>query len=386
MQEFVGGDAGGAEFADDYACGGVGETRGVGKRGARCGGESENAEHGIACSGYVENLAAIGAAVGARFSDALVGHFKTCRGNVQRARRRLLEQAHSLFTAGDQHGFAAKVREQGAACVVERFFVGERLRQELSGFLGVADDRFCTTIGVKLRALRSDEYRNFEFVSGAQNFVGEIVGDDAFVVVGEDERFEIFHRSGKRAQETTLRFRMERLTAFAIDADDVLMARDDARLDRGDAARVGEQTLVGNICGAKLLSQRFTGLVDGSFAGTDGAEHFDARAQFSKIRGDVGGAAEAIVLLGEIDDGDGSFGRETRRGAPEVAVEHEVADDSDAFAVETRDEALEASGGLGEISVRSGHSFGDSQGVQRGQSGALVAWSMIRTGMSSRIG
>ena len=152
---------------------------------------------------------------------------------------------------------------------------------------------------------------------------------------------------------------MQRLAAFAIDANNVLVARDDARLDGGDAARVGDNAFVGNIRGAQVFAKRFAGLVGGSFAGADDAKHFDARAERGEICGDVSGAAEAFALLDEIDDGDGGFGREARRGAPEIAVEHEVADDSDAFAAKARDKALEASGGLGEVSGRSGHNFGD---------------------------
>src|SRR5262249_25939081 len=156
--------------ADDDAGGGVGEARGIGERSA-CGGcECENAEHSVACSGDVENLAAAGAAVDAGFSDTRVGDFKICRGNMQRARRGFLEQSHSLFAASDQDGFAAKMREKFAAGFVERLVVGESLREKLSGFFGVADDRSCAAIRVELRAFRTDKDGNFEFVGGAENF------------------------------------------------------------------------------------------------------------------------------------------------------------------------------------------------------------------------
>ena len=112
-------------------------------------GECEHTEHGVACAGHVENLAAVGAVIDSGFSDARVRHFKTCRGNVQRMRRRFLEQSHSLFAAGDQHGFAAEMRKQLASGIVERFFVGQRLREKLAGFFRVADDGFCAAIGIK---------------------------------------------------------------------------------------------------------------------------------------------------------------------------------------------------------------------------------------------
>src|SRR5262249_50589462 len=132
---------------------------------------------------------------------------------------------------------------------------------------------------------------------------------------------------------------MKRLSAFAIDTNDMLMARDDARFDRRDAARVGEYTFVGNIRRPQIFAKRFAQLVNGSFAHADDAKHFDLRPECSQICRDVSSAAETFALLDEIDNGDGGFGGEARGSAPEVAVEHEVADDSDAFAAQTRDEA-----------------------------------------------
>ena len=47
---------------------------------------------------------------------------------------------------------------------------------------------------------------------------------------------------------------MERLAALSIDANNVLMARDDARLDAGDASRVGNDAFVGDIRSAQILA------------------------------------------------------------------------------------------------------------------------------------
>ena len=88
-------------------------------------------------------------------------------------------------------------------------------------------------------------------------------------------------------------------------------------------------------CGAQAFAQRVRGIVAAAFR-PDDAEDFDARAERGEIGGDVAGAAEAFALLDEIDDGDGGFGREARGGAPEVAVEHQVAEDADAFALRRR--------------------------------------------------
>lgn len=47
----------------------------------------------------------------------------------------------------------------------------------------------------------------------------------------------------------------------------------------------------------------------------------------------------------EIDDGDGGFRGKAGGGAPEVAVQHEVAEDADAFSGEAGDQAVKVSGG-----------------------------------------
>ena len=115
------------------------------------------------------------------------------------------------------------------------------------------------------------------------------------------------------------------------------MAGDDAGFDGGDARFVGDGAAVGDAGFAKARAQ---GLA--RFVIADQAEGFDARAERSQVCGDVASAAEAFTLFGEIDDGNGGFGGEAGSGAPEVAVEHEVAEDADAAAFEFGKQALEA--------------------------------------------
>ncbi len=159
MQQLVRRDAGGAEFADHDAGCSIRESRGIGERRSRGGGQCEHTEHRVACAGHIENLAAVGAVIDSGFSDARVRHFETRRRNVQRLRRRFLQQRHSLFPASDQHGFASEMREQLASGIVERFVVSERLRKKLAGFFGVADDGFRPAIGVKLASVSVQQKR-----------------------------------------------------------------------------------------------------------------------------------------------------------------------------------------------------------------------------------
>lgn len=136
-------------------------------------------------------------------------------------------------------------------------------------------------------------------------------------------------------------FGAERFAAFMVNTDDLLVASDDASFYRGDALGVGEDAFVDDVGGAETFLQGAAG-----FVGADGAEDFHARAEGGEIGRHVAGAAEAFALLGEIDDGDGGLGREARGGAPKVTVEHEVAEDADAFAAQAREQAFEACGGI----------------------------------------
>ena len=64
-----------------------------------------------------------------------------------------------------------------------------------------------------------------------------------------------------------------------------------------------------------------------------------------EIRGDVAGSAQARSFRDEIDDGHGGFRRKAIGAAPDVAVEHQIADDADAAAAEAGGEFFEIASG-----------------------------------------
>src|SRR5262249_47875746 len=91
MCEFSGRECGGAEFADHDACGRVGEPGSIRNGSARSNRKSQDTEHGIAGSGYVENLATGGATLDTGLADARVSHIQPGGWDVQKARRALLQ-------------------------------------------------------------------------------------------------------------------------------------------------------------------------------------------------------------------------------------------------------------------------------------------------------
>src|SRR5713226_7439357 len=117
---------------------------------------------------------------------------------------------------------------------------------------------------------------------GAQNTIGEIVGDQTFVVVGKHQRVKFLERGKKQPQKSFLGFGAERLAALAINANHLLVPRDDPRFHRSDAFRIGDDAFIRDVRGAKAFLQYTPGLVIADYP-----ERFHARAEYSDICGDI---------------------------------------------------------------------------------------------------
>src|SRR5258708_6708913 len=99
-----------------------------------------------------------------------------------------------------------------------------------------------------------------------------------------------------------------------------------ARAENTFGEIVGDQAFVIDTGVVQAFAEGSTRLVV-----ADSAERFHARAQPRQIGRDVACPAQAFTLLDKIHDGNGSFRRKARSGAPKIAVQHEVAQDADAF-------------------------------------------------------
>src|SRR6266850_146835 len=367
MEEFLRGDAGGAEFADDNAGGGVREHGGVRERSAGGRRECEHAENGVAGASHVEYLTARGAALDAGLAHTRVGDFKAGRRDVNAPRRSFIEHVHPLVTARDDYGAAAEVREQGEA----GFFDCKRAGDEKSCFLCVANDGAGATIRVEARSFWLHENGNFQLMRGAEDAVGEVVGDETFVVVGENERVEMFERGKKQAQKFFLSFVAERFAALVIHANNLLVAGNNARFYGGDALRIGDNSFVHDVCGAQTFLQSAPGFII-----SNNAEHFHFGAERGNVCADVAGAAEAFALLDEINDGNRRFRRKARGRAPEVAIEHQVSEDADAPSAQAGDPSFQARNGIGDVVGHAGSFvFSVPPGI------ILERWSLLRAAL-----
>src|SRR5260370_26179211 len=187
VKKFLRADASGAEFADHDAGSNIREHGSVCERRPGCNGESQNAQDGVTRSRDIKDLTSGGTALDPRLPDTGVGNFKTRSGNMQMARRRFLKYAHPFFAARDHHRAAAEMREQRVAGLFNRFFVGERTRDVEARFLGVAHDSPRAAIRVQPGSFRLHENGNVQLMGCAQNSVGKIVSDQAFVVIGKHQ-------------------------------------------------------------------------------------------------------------------------------------------------------------------------------------------------------
>src|SRR5262245_24637629 len=115
------------------------------------------------------------------------------------------------------------------------------------------------------------------------------------------------------------------------------MAGNNAGFNRGDAGLVRNRAPISDSSDAKTGAESASGFV---FA--EQAEGFDACAEGGEIHRDITGSAEALGLRGKINDRNGGFRGKARSGSPQETVEHEVAHDADALALEFWQKPLEA--------------------------------------------
>src|SRR5215475_14582669 len=89
----------------------------------------------------------------------------------------------------------------------------------------------------------------------AQDAIAKMIGNHALVVVGENERVHVLESREQQAENFLLSCGSQWLSAFSVDADDLLVAGDDACLERGHA-RIGDDAFVDDTGRLELTSKR----------------------------------------------------------------------------------------------------------------------------------
>ena len=134
-----------------------------------------------------------------------------------------------------------------------------------------------------------------------------------------------------------------RTQPLPVEADDLLMVGDDAALEDGRAAGVRVDAVDADPGPSQLLAQPAAlGVL------ADDAADLDRRAETPQVVRDIGGPAEPLRLLRDLDDRHRRLGGDAPHHAGIVAVDHEIADHEDPGPRKGADAGAEA-GGVGDV-------------------------------------
>jgi hypothetical protein len=119
------------------------------------------------------------------------------------------------------------------------------------------------------------------------------------------------------------------------------------------------------------------------FFSADHPERFHLSSECGDVYGDISRATQAFTLLDEIHDGNGRFRRKPRGRPPEVAIEHQVSEDSDALSTQAGEPSFQPGNG---VLNAGGHAVSLLICYSIVYSATIFDSSGIMTGISSRTG
>ena len=114
---------------------------------------------------------------------------------------------------------------------------------------------------------------------------------------------------------------------FEVEAQHLLAAAENPHLGNGFVV-LGRNELRKNAVDAQALGEKPL-----AFVAAGDADNDDLRTQARHVHGDVGCASRLLVVTQAAHDGDGRFRRDALNIAPDVFVEHHIADDEDMLGV-----------------------------------------------------
>lgn len=305
--EFGWADGGGSKFAHHHTGGGVGQKCSIGQECACSDGEGEHAENGVSGSRNIENLTSGGTTINTGLADARVSYFETGGGNVQMAGRAFFENAHSLLTASDDDSSAAEMRQQRAPGFFHRLLGVQGTGHVETGLFFVAYNHSGAVVSEKARSFGLNKYGDPEPAAGVQNTSGKGIGEQTFVVIGEHERVQGFEGGEEQAEKLFFGMRREGIPALMVDANKLLLTRNDPGFYRSHTMGVRKDAAVVDSAiteadpelRARLVVYDFFG---SNFFSTEHAECLDPSTKRSEIRGDIARASETIRLRDKVDD------------------------------------------------------------------------------------
>ena len=225
------------------------------------------------------------------------------------------KERHALFAARHQQRFEAKFTAQLLRLGGE-FSFGRPATDDFPQFRAIRRDHGRAGVPGVVVPLGIDQHR---LVAGAGDgdHLGD-VGQAALAIIREDDHIGLRHpllEVGQLGlQDFVRRRRLE------VDAQQLLLAADDAQLDRGVDVAVDMQS------GIDLLLFEQAGERAARFVVADDREQAGEGAERRRVARDVGGAAQTFFHALDPDHGHRRFRRNPADLAEPVAVEHDVAD------------------------------------------------------------
>jgi hypothetical protein len=217
--DLVGVHGGGAQLGHDHAGREVGHARGVFQRAAGRQAEAEHGDHGVAGAGDVEDLLRL-----RRDVQGLAG---------------VPVEAHAALAARDEHGLAVEALEDAPA---DQVHLGVGLRRKRSDalhrLLQVRGDAGDAAVAQEVLDLRVHGDELAAAARQREQRLQQAGVDHALAVVGKHDAFGLADAVLHAVEQEADDLAAERLAALAVEAHDLLVARDHAGLQDGRAGAV----------------------------------------------------------------------------------------------------------------------------------------------------
>jgi hypothetical protein len=207
--------------------------------------------------------------------------------------------------------------------------------EEEGSLVQIGFDERCSSVFMPVGSLGVYDYRLAQSSRPADEPSGQRRRNDALGIIGEQTGIDLGQAFVDEGTETFFEGRRQELAAFVVESRHLLAVSDDARLGGGWPARIDEQARNVDAASRQRRAQAFA-----RFIAADDSRQEDFGAQAGGIGSGIGCAAGDEGALLHLDDGNGCFGREAVRGAPQVFVEHDVADHEQPHAGELLDESV----------------------------------------------
>ena len=246
------------------------------------------------------------------------------------------EQAHAFGSAGDERALRVEPLLQSPAHAHQAGLVRDALAHDVTGLELVGRQDAHALVGFDVALLGVDADLQPACTRGRDRHVEHGARDDALAVVADDEAVAARQLALEHAQQPGERLAGDLGARLPVGAHHLLRVGDDARLHRRRPQRIAHD-------GARVHAargERIEQLLRATILADEPHQH-RLGAECGEVRSHVPGAAERAGFPLHLDHRHGRLGRDALAAAPQVVVEHQVAEHEQPAAGELVDDALQ---------------------------------------------